>query len=136
MGAAQGAVVAAWIYRQRHAWYPRYRWVRALYRWNRDWVLYLPVVIAAFGCLALLPDTLYALGLLPKAVIRSDLFNLFYGYAWFERIEDIYPTVDWILNTVGSASLYLMALAILNWYATEAARRLDHLAAGEQADAR
>ena len=53
LGATHGALVAAWIYRRRHAWYPRYAWVRGLYRRDRDWTLYLPFVMVAFGLLAL-----------------------------------------------------------------------------------
>lgn len=124
LGATHGASVAAWIYRRRHAWYPRYAWVRGLYRRDRDWTLYLPFVMVAFGLLALVPDILYGLGILPKPVIRSAAFNLFYGYAWFERSEDLDPLLDWLFNTIGSLLLYALALGVLGFYAREAARRL------------
>lgn len=104
LGATHGALVAAWIYRRRHAWYPRYAWVRGLYRRDRDWTLYLPFVMVAFGLLALVPDILYGLGILPKPVIRSAAFNLFYGYAWFERSEGLDPLLDWLISTPSGRS--------------------------------
>lgn len=117
MGALHGAAVVAWAHQKRHAWYERYRWMRTLYRWNPDWFLYFPMVIALFGCLALVPDALYALDILPKSVIRSDLFNVFYGYAWFEHMEDRSPRLDWMLNTIGSVLLYALSLMVLGIYA-------------------
>ena len=124
LGATHGAFIAAWIHRRRHVWYPRFAWLRSLYRWDRHWKLYLPFMIVAFGILALVPDILYALDILPKPVIRSAIFNLFYGYAWFERIEDIDPHLDWLFNTTGSLLLYGLALGTLGFYSQEAARRL------------
>lgn len=117
MGAVHGTAVVAWAYSRRHIWFEQYRWVRKLYRWDPYWFLYFPVVIAFFGCLALVPDTLYALGILPKSVIRSDLFNVFYGYAWFEHMENTSPRLDWLFNTLGSVLLYALSLAVLLFYA-------------------
>lgn len=116
IGALHGTAVVAWAHSRRHIWFERYRWVRQLYWCNPDWFLYFPVVIALFGCLALLPDALYALDILPKSTIRSDMFNVFYGYAWFEHIEDRSPRLDWLFNTTGSALLYALALAVLGFY--------------------
>jgi len=124
MGALHGTAVVVWVHSQRQAWFERYRWVRRLYRWNPDWFLYFPVVIALFGCLALAPDALYALGILPKSVIRSDLFNVFYGYTWFEKVEDSSMRFDWVANSVASAVLYLLAVGVLLYYAHQARQRL------------
>jgi hypothetical protein len=116
MGALHGTAVVAWANSRRHIWFEQYRWVRKLYRWDPDWFLYFPVVIALFGCLALVPDTFYALGFLPKSVIRTDLFNMFYGYAWFEYMENTSPRLDWVLNTMGSVLLYVLAMLVLGFY--------------------
>ena len=124
MGALHGAAVVVWVHSQRHAWFQRYRWVRQLYRHEPDWFLYFPVVIALFGCLALVPDTLYALGILPKSVIRSGFFNVFYGYAWFEQMEDHSPRIDWFINSVASAALYFLAIGMLLYYAEQAHKYL------------
>ena len=118
IGALHGAAVVLWVHSQRHAWFQQYRWVRKLYRWNPDWFLYSPMVIALFGCVALLPDILYALEILPKSVTRSDLFNVFYGYAWFEKMEDSSPHLDWLFNTIGSALLYALSLLVMGFYAS------------------
>lgn len=125
LGAAHGTAVVAWIHHRRHVWYERYRWVRALYRWDRDWFLYFPLVIGTFGFLALLPDILYAIGVLTKAQIRTPWFNVFYGYAWFEQIEDARPSLDWAFNSLGSALLYMQAIAILQYYSGMVSRRLN-----------
>ncbi len=116
MGALHGAAVVVWVHSQQHAWFQRYRWVRQLYRRHPDWHLYFPTVIVTFGFLALVPDTLYALGILSKSAIRSDLFNVFYGYAWFEHVEDSSPRLDWLFNTLGSGLLYALSLAVLGFY--------------------
>lgn len=124
MGALHGTAVVVYVHSQRHTWFQRYRWMRHLYRRHPDWFLYFPVVIALFGCLALVPDTCYALDILPKSVIRSDLFNVFYGYAWFEQMEDRSPRLDWLVNSIGSATLYLLAVVALLYYAIQARQRL------------
>lgn len=124
MGVLHGAAVVTWVGYKRHAWFERYRWMRRLNRWNADWFLYSPGVMALLGCVALVPDLLHASDLLPKAAIRSDLFNVFYGYAWFEHMEDVSPGLDWLFNTVGSATLYTLAIGVLACYAGEAGRRL------------
>lgn len=124
MGVLHGTAVVVYVHSQRHAWFQRYRLVRHLYRRDPDWFLYFPVVIALFGCLGLVPDTCYALNILPKSVIRSDLFNVFYGYAWFEQMEDRSPRLDWLVNSIGSATLYLLAVVALLYYAIQARQRL------------
>jgi len=134
MGALHGAAIAVWVHTQRHAWFKRYRWVRRLYHRKPDWFLYFPVVIALFGCLALVPDTLYALDILPKSVIRSDLFNVFYGYAWFEHMEDSSPRLDWLFNTIGSALLYALSLLVLGLYASLVTAELHQQRVVQSAD--
>lgn len=124
LGALHGAAVVVWIHSQRHLWFQRHRWVRKLYRRHPDWFLYFPILIALFGCVALVPDALHALDILPKSIIRSDLFNVFYGYAWFEQIEDYSPRIDWLINSVASAALYFLAVGVLLYYAGQARKYL------------
>lgn len=123
IGALHGAAVIAWVGHNRHAWFEHFRWVRALYRWDRDWFLYFPLGIAFFGALALVPDILLAFELLPKKIIRSNVSNIFYGYAWFEQIEDANPAIDHLLNTLGSVVLYGLSLGVLGFYAKELSKQ-------------
>ena len=123
MGALHGTAVVVWVHSKRHNWFERYRWMRKLYRWDPDWFLYFPIVIALFGCLALLPDALYALDILPKSTIRSDPFNVFYGYSWFEQMEDRSPRFDWLANSIASAAMYLLALSVQLYYIHQANQR-------------
>jgi hypothetical protein len=117
MGAVHGGLIVVAIRCSRYWLAKRYNWMRVLYRRERDWFLYFPFVIAAFGALALTPDTLYALNILPKYIIRSDIFNIFYGYTWFEYMEDVAPRFDWLMNGIGSLLLYIISVASLVFYA-------------------
>lgn len=117
LGATHGALLVAWVYYKRRDWFEKYRWMRQLYRWDPDWFLYFPWVIGFFGCLALIPDILLALNLLSKDLLRSDLFNVFYGYSWLEYIEDNHPDIDHFFNTLGSLVLYTLALGVLTFFA-------------------
>jgi len=76
------------------------------------------VVIGLFGLYGLIPDILYAIGLLPKDVIRSDFFNLFLGYAWFESVEDLpeYSQLNQRWNWSGELFLPLISLGIMAFY--------------------
>ena len=122
MGATNGVLVVYALRKARHWLFPRARWIRRLYRFDRDWFLYFPVVIALFGLLALTPDILHALQILPKAVTRSPFFNLFYFHSYFEWLEDASPRADWFLNTIGSAILAAIAPGILVFYVREIGR--------------
>ena len=90
--------------------------MRQLYRWDRDWFLYFPIIIGLFGLIGLVPDILHALHILPKEVTRGPFFDLFYFHSTFERLEDINHPLDWFLNTVGSIALILIALGVMIFY--------------------
>lgn len=117
LGASQGALIIILIRCFRHWLLQRFAIIRYLYKLDRDWFIYFPLVIAAFGILGLLPDILYALNIFPKEIIRSDFFNIFFGYAWFEIEEDISPYFDWIMNIAGSIALFAISLGTLIFYA-------------------
>ena len=116
LGAANGTLISYAVYQARHWLARRYRLVRRLYRWDRDWFLYFPFFVGAMGLLALTPDVLYALNLLPKESTRTGVFNHFYLHSYFEWLEDKSPGVDWILNSIGSALLFGIALGVLVFY--------------------
>ena len=125
LGATHGALLVAWVHFKRRDWFEKYRFVRQLYRWDADWFLYFPLVIGFFGCLGLIPDGLLALNLLSKDLVRSDLFNIFYGYSWLEYIEDEQPDIDHFVNTLGSLVLYTIALGVLTFFARSLSMRIN-----------
>jgi len=117
-GALLGSMFVVTV-RLRRGWlHERFSWFRRLYHFDRDWFLYFPVVIALFGLYGLIPDILYAIGFLPKDVIRSDFFNVFLGYSWFESIEDLpeYAHLNRIFNWLGEMILFMIAIGILVFY--------------------
>jgi len=122
MGAANGVLVAYAIRKARHWLYQHTQWMRRLYRWDRDWFLYFPFLIGLFGVIALTPDILHALGILPKAETRGPVFNLFYFHSYFEWLENTNPKIDWLLNSIGSIALAMIAIGILFFYIAEAKR--------------
>lgn len=125
LGATHGTLLVVWVHSKRREWFEKYRFVRQLYRWDADWFLYFPLVIGFFGCLALIPDGLLALNLLSKDLVRSELFNIFYGYSWLEYAEDKHPNIDHIVNTLGSLVLYTLALGVLAFFAQSLSIRIN-----------
>jgi len=117
-GALLGTAFVVAVRLNRKRLYRRYAWFRSLYRINRDWFLYFPAVIGLFGLYGLIPDILYATGLLPKHVIRSDFFNLFLGYSWFESVEDLpaYRQINEWWNWIGEIVLFLISIGIIVFY--------------------
>lgn len=87
--------------------------------------IFTPFLFSILGCIALVPDALYLLNILPKDVIRSPGFNLFWGYPWFESIEDQYPVVDHILNALGMIAIYFLALHVFGFYIRECRKRMQ-----------
>lgn len=122
LGACNGVAIVYAVRATRHWLFRKYRWMRALYRWDRDWFLYFPVVIGLFGILALTPDILHASHILPKEVTRGPLFNLFYFHSYFEWLENVRPETDRILNALGSIVLLGIAIGCLWFYVKEAKR--------------
>jgi len=117
-GALLGTAFVVAVRLNRKRLYRRYAWFRSLYRINRDWFLYFPAVIGLFGLYGLIPDILYATGLLPKHVIRSDFFNLFFGYSWFESVEDLpdYRHLNELWNWSGEVALLFISLGSIVFY--------------------
>ena len=116
MGASVGVVATVVLLKSRHWLYENKKWMRKLYRADRNWPVYFPVIIAFFGLTALTPDIIHALNILPKSATRTSLFNIFYGHTYFEWLEDANPKIDWYLNTLGSIVLFLVAIGILLHY--------------------
>ena len=122
LGAANGIVIA-YVVRKSRCWLAkRFRGVRQLYRFDRDWFLYFPFFIGIMGVIALIPDILHGLHLLPKETTRSEFFNIFYFHSYFEWLEDANPTADWIMNTLASLFLLLLAMGVFIFYVREVKR--------------
>lgn len=117
-GALLGSMVVMTIRFKRKWLHENFSWFRQLYRFDRDWFLYFPIIIGLFGIYGLIPDILYATGLLPKDLIRSDFFNVFLGYSWFESVEDLpeYAHLDRFFNWLGEMILFTIAIGILVFY--------------------
>ncbi len=119
MGAANGALVSLLVRRSRRWLFERYKVVRRLYRLDRDWFLYFPFFIGVMGIVALTPDILHALRVFPKEFTRGNVFNIFYFHSYFEWLEDESESLDWVMNTIGSLSLFFLAIGIFFFYIRE-----------------
>ena len=133
MGAASGVAFVAFVRRQRKAWYERHRWFRRLYRWNRDWFLYFPLMYLPFITWALIPDILHGTALVDKAVTRGPMFDVFYLHSSFERWEDQYLVLDWMLNTIGSLALLAIGIGTFAFYVRLYQQRVQQVV-GDAAD--
>lgn len=122
VGAAHGVLLVVALRSARHWLYRHTRWMRSLYRWDRDWFLYFPALIAAVSVWGLIPDILHGLSLLPKAVTRSDIFNIFFFHSLWEKLEDSSAALDWILNLSGLVLLLAISLGIMIFYVREIKR--------------
>lgn len=120
IGAAHGAALATYIYHHRRKWFTKYRWVRRLYRWDRDWVLYLPILMPLIGLWGLVPDLLHGTGVLSKAETRQPFFDLFFFHSTFEMLEDSSATLDHWLNTAGSLILIILSIGLFVSYVQRA----------------
>lgn len=125
LGASHGVLMAIVIRYCRHWLAKRFAFIRNLYKWDRDWFLYFPLLIAVFGIMGLIPDILYALNIFPKEFIRSEIFNIFYGYSWFEIQEDVFPYFDWLMNMAGSILLFAISVGTLIFYARYASNLIN-----------
>ena len=116
MGASTGVLVS-WAIRKSRFWLlQNTNWMKKIYRWNRDWFLYFPLIIAFFGVVAWIPDILHALKILPKDVTRGNFFNIFFFHSYFESLENQYPNIDRMLNWIGEIVLFCLSLGILLYY--------------------
>lgn len=122
MGAANGALITIVVRKARRWLFEKYSFFRRLYRLDRDWFLYFPFFIGIMGVIALTPDILHGLRVLPKAITRGDFFNLFYFHSYFEWLEDASFTANWVMNTAGSVFLLLLSLGIFVFYVYEIKR--------------
>jgi|GEM_PF-5418585 len=116
IGAAHGAAIATYIYHRRRAWFAKYRWVRRLYRWDRDWVLYLPILMPLIGLWGLIPDILHGTGVLSKAETRAPFFDLFFFHSTLEILEDNNRSIDYWLNIGGSFLLFILSVGLFVFY--------------------
>lgn len=119
LGAANGAVVAYCVRKARRWLFKQFKIVRRLYRLDRDWFLYFPFFIGVMGLIALTPDILHALHVLPKDMTRSGFFNLFYFHSYFEWLEDESASANWVMNITGSVFLFCLALSIFIFYVNQ-----------------
>lgn len=129
MGAAHGVLLVIALRAARHWLYRHTRWMRRLYRWDRDWFLYFPVLIAAVSVWGLIPDLLHGLSLLPKDVTRSAAFNIFFFHSLWEELENSSPALDRVLNLSGLAVLLTISLGIMIFYVREI-KRIERQEAG------
>ena len=116
IGCSAGSYLSYLIRKHRKFLYKKVRLIRKLYSWDRDWFLYFPVIIGFSGMYALIPDILHALRILPKEVTRGDFFNVFFFHSYFEKVEDSNQMLDYWFNTLGSISLFCIALGIFYYY--------------------
>ncbi len=116
IGAVLGAIISYIIGHYRHILQQRNILFRFLYKKDKHWFLFFPIVIALFGLWGLIPDIVHALRLLPKDVTRSDIFNVFFFHSYFEYIENTYPLIDRILNWIGEFFLIIIALGVMFFY--------------------
>ena len=109
MGALTGSTIS-WSIRKARFWLLEHtHWMKHLYRWNRDWFLYfLPCFVGFWGLIALTPDVLHGLNILPKEVTRSKIFNIFFFHSYFEKIEDSNLKLDQMLNWTGEFLLFFV----------------------------
>lgn len=116
VGAVAGSAICAVIGKVRHKLRESNGFVRWLYRKEPHWFLYFPAIIFLVGLWGLIPDVIHLLGLLPKEVTRSGLFDIFFFHSTFEHIEDTLPVVDRYLNLLGEFLLFTICLSIMVYY--------------------
>ena len=116
VGAVTGAAVCVAVAKARHKLRETNGFVRWLYRKEPHWFLYFPVVIFLVGLWGLIPDIVHLLGLLPKEVTRSAIFDLFFFHSTLEYIEDTQPVLDRYLNLLGEFLLVVICLSVMVYY--------------------
>lgn len=120
VGAVAGSAVCAVVAKKRHQWRETSRFFQWLYRKEPHWFLYCPVIIFFTGMWGLIPDIVHFLGLLPKEVTRSALFDVFFLHSTFEHIENTMPVVDKFLNLLGQVLLAVVCLGLMVFYVQQA----------------
>ena len=125
LGAVLGTLAARWLCGAQERLEKSNAIIRWLYSHNRNWFLFFPVVILAFGVWGIIPDIIHALGILPKEVTRGALFDVFFFHSTFERIENQNPVLDRWFNWVGEIALVLIALGVMGFYVRAARRAVE-----------
>jgi len=115
IGALSGTILSYYIIRSVNT-LQKTALIKKLSKWQPDWLLYFPILIFLVGLWGLIPDILHALKIFPKEVTRSEIFNVFFMHSYFEKIEDIYPTIDRLLNWTGEVSLFSIAIGTMCYY--------------------
>jgi len=110
LGAMVGSIICGLIAKFRHALRQRNSFVRWLYRKEPHWFL--------------LPDIFHALGVFPKEVTRSPMFDIFFFHSTFEQIENTMPVIDRYLNWLGQLFLVVIALGTMLYYIYQAKQAL------------
>jgi len=77
------------------------------------------------GCWGLVPDVFHALGVFPKEVTRSDIFDVFFFHSTFEHIESTMPVIDQYLNWLGQLFLVVIALGTMIYYIFQAKKAVE-----------
>lgn len=116
LGAASGVIVACLVHRSLPGLRQRWPGLHRFCLRHPDGFLWYPMMGLPFIVWAVLPDLLHASALLPKAVTRGPLFDVFFLHSSFERWEDLHPRLDRALNAVGSLLLVLIGLGNFVFY--------------------
>lgn len=122
MGASLGSLASLLVAKWRVAYRSHSHLLQYLYRKERHWFLYFPLIIFLFGVWGIVPDLLHAFNILPKDVTRSAVFDVFYFHSTFEKLENENPALDQLLNWAGEAILLVVALSIFVYYVTQVRR--------------
>jgi hypothetical protein len=126
IGAALGAVISIIIGRSRHSLQKNNFLFQYLYKKDKHWFLFFPILIFTVGIWGLVPDIIHALKILPKDVTRSDIFNIFFMHSYFEKIEDIYPFLNRILNWSGEIILLSISISTMIFYIQQVKRAIKY----------
>ncbi len=122
IGALIGTFASFFISKIRHKLQQHSSFFNMLYKLDRHWFLYFPILIFFIGLWGLVPDILHALKILPKEVTRNSFFNIFFLHSYFEQIEDIYPFFNRLLNWVGEIILLGISIGTMIFYVSQIKR--------------
>ncbi len=116
IGALVGTILSGYIGRAKRTLQQQNVLFRVLYKKDKHWFLFFPILIFLVGLWGLIPDIIHALRILPKDITRSDIFNIFFFHSYFEYIENNYPVIDRIFNWIGEIILLLISLVVMFYY--------------------
>ncbi|PCJ49795.1 MAG: hypothetical protein COA74_04920 [Gammaproteobacteria bacterium] len=123
-GAALGTLLCWILAKTRHKLQQSNFFIKALYKKDRHWFLFFPILIFIIGMWGLIPDILHVLRILPKEITRGSFFNIFFFHSYFEQIEDIYPFINRLLNWIGEIILLSLSVGIMVFYIKQIKRAL------------